>query len=608
IQLAQVRVGPTGDQQRVFIEQDFSDEHELNRFIRDLKRNFEKTLRSRYEMNTTPYDQENNSTTNFKKSGVVVVEEPGEEPKTYPQPQQTRTEKKHDRSPSTISREKLPHRARSYSDERRQYSKSYTDIRTHSQELNPSKSFDKKQKSHHHHHHHHHHHRHHHNKNSKRGTYRYSSASTDSIRVKRKHRSLSKSKTSKRDKSNHKSWTFHKENPFYNASSVKKQNVPSRSHFSFINNYSKHINQTKNGLYPPPQTPLAGFFPTSYTPFPWENKGFHPVTREPSLYNDNRRSYVEHNQRPHYSHQQQPSSYQKKILNDENNYKRIPTPAFVPDSNIQWRFKARDNDTLSDISNVTKVTRQANMTPFSHLKSPNTPGRRPSTHLPAHMTTDNNLIQRRLYAVTPVINQNGLFFIPTQQLFDQPPPKPNIINKNKPPLARPPTNIGLPTKKQYQPPPQQQHGWPNRAQSRLLQYGPSGPPQPTIIEQSFIYPHSTEQRVFKARPKTGKLSRHQSQPHQLHHQSESSSSILSNSTKNVDYLDYGPNFNLQSPHRHLSFCDINRTTNGFNPWIKHGLRPVKYVPNMMRHPHPAQTFLHNPLQHQQFLSPNSRIR
>ncbi|CAF2523271.1 unnamed protein product [Rotaria sp. Silwood2] len=84
IQLTKVRIGPNGDQQRVFVEQEFSNEKELNRFVRNLRHNFEKTFNNRSsDQNSTNTDESN--CTDSKNPGVVVIEEPDEEPKIYQQ-------------------------------------------------------------------------------------------------------------------------------------------------------------------------------------------------------------------------------------------------------------------------------------------------------------------------------------------------------------------------------------------------------------------------------------------------------------------------------------------------------------------------------------------
>ncbi|CAF1200912.1 unnamed protein product [Adineta steineri] len=83
IQLTKVHIGPNGDQQRVFVEQEFSNETELNKFVRNLRQNFEKTFNNRSSGDSSNITESNS--TDSKKSGVVVVEEPDEEPKVYQQ-------------------------------------------------------------------------------------------------------------------------------------------------------------------------------------------------------------------------------------------------------------------------------------------------------------------------------------------------------------------------------------------------------------------------------------------------------------------------------------------------------------------------------------------
>ncbi|CAF4265121.1 unnamed protein product, partial [Rotaria magnacalcarata] len=47
IRLTKVHTGRNGDQQRVFVEQEFSNQHELKKFVKNLKHNFEKTFNNR---------------------------------------------------------------------------------------------------------------------------------------------------------------------------------------------------------------------------------------------------------------------------------------------------------------------------------------------------------------------------------------------------------------------------------------------------------------------------------------------------------------------------------------------------------------------------------
>ncbi len=42
--MTKVHIGPNGDQQRVFVEQEFSNENELKKFVKNLKSNFEKSF------------------------------------------------------------------------------------------------------------------------------------------------------------------------------------------------------------------------------------------------------------------------------------------------------------------------------------------------------------------------------------------------------------------------------------------------------------------------------------------------------------------------------------------------------------------------------------
>ncbi|CAF1536247.1 unnamed protein product, partial [Adineta steineri] len=79
-------VGHNGDQQRVFVEQEFSDEFELKKFVKNLRHNFEKTFNNRATgASSSSENIDANQNPNNKKSGVIVVEEPDEEPKIYEQ-------------------------------------------------------------------------------------------------------------------------------------------------------------------------------------------------------------------------------------------------------------------------------------------------------------------------------------------------------------------------------------------------------------------------------------------------------------------------------------------------------------------------------------------
>ncbi|CAF3113044.1 unnamed protein product [Rotaria sp. Silwood2] len=86
IQLTKVHIGINGDQQRVFVEQEFSNQNELRKFVKNLKQNFEKTFNNRTsDVHNSNETVNENQHTNNKKSGVVVIEEPDEEPKVYEQ-------------------------------------------------------------------------------------------------------------------------------------------------------------------------------------------------------------------------------------------------------------------------------------------------------------------------------------------------------------------------------------------------------------------------------------------------------------------------------------------------------------------------------------------
>ena len=43
--MTKVHIGKNGDQQRVFVEQEFSNQHEYKKFMKNLKHNFEKTFK-----------------------------------------------------------------------------------------------------------------------------------------------------------------------------------------------------------------------------------------------------------------------------------------------------------------------------------------------------------------------------------------------------------------------------------------------------------------------------------------------------------------------------------------------------------------------------------
>ena len=101
--MTKVRIGPNGDQQRVFVEQEFSNEQEFNAFVRNLRHNFEKAFNHRStngqislklmkkiimligkNPGQSSIEQQMISHSNaFLR--VVVVEEPDEEPKIYQQ-------------------------------------------------------------------------------------------------------------------------------------------------------------------------------------------------------------------------------------------------------------------------------------------------------------------------------------------------------------------------------------------------------------------------------------------------------------------------------------------------------------------------------------------
>jgi hypothetical protein len=65
--LTKVHVGPNGDQQRVFVEQEFSNENELNKFVRNLRQNFEKTFNHRSSAGNSHTDE--STSTDSKKAG-----------------------------------------------------------------------------------------------------------------------------------------------------------------------------------------------------------------------------------------------------------------------------------------------------------------------------------------------------------------------------------------------------------------------------------------------------------------------------------------------------------------------------------------------------------
>jgi hypothetical protein len=65
--LTKVHVGPNGDQQRVFVEQEFSNENELNKFVRNLRQNFEKAFNHRSSGGNSHTDE--STSTDSKKAG-----------------------------------------------------------------------------------------------------------------------------------------------------------------------------------------------------------------------------------------------------------------------------------------------------------------------------------------------------------------------------------------------------------------------------------------------------------------------------------------------------------------------------------------------------------
>ena len=74
IQLTKVHIGPNGDQQRVFVEQEFSNERELGKFVRNLRFNFEKTFNNRATGTHGSTDNiGENAEFNGKKSGYETI-------------------------------------------------------------------------------------------------------------------------------------------------------------------------------------------------------------------------------------------------------------------------------------------------------------------------------------------------------------------------------------------------------------------------------------------------------------------------------------------------------------------------------------------------------
>lgn len=66
-----MHIGPNGDQQRVFVEQEFSNEQEFNAFVRNFRQNFEKAFRhrSKHGQNHHQTDPNDENTTDAKKPG-----------------------------------------------------------------------------------------------------------------------------------------------------------------------------------------------------------------------------------------------------------------------------------------------------------------------------------------------------------------------------------------------------------------------------------------------------------------------------------------------------------------------------------------------------------
>ncbi|CAF0724007.1 unnamed protein product [Brachionus calyciflorus] len=94
VQLTRTQMGPNGEQQRVTVERDFKSEAELNKFLKEFEENLNKTSPippSHQTPTKTPSftsffpNETCEDNDDLLKPGVVVVEEPGEEPKLYRQ-------------------------------------------------------------------------------------------------------------------------------------------------------------------------------------------------------------------------------------------------------------------------------------------------------------------------------------------------------------------------------------------------------------------------------------------------------------------------------------------------------------------------------------------
>jgi len=82
VQMTRIQLGPNGEQQRVIIERDFNNEQELNVFLNEFEEKINK-VSSKEPKSKKGYSTEDDLLN--KSPGVVVVEEPGEEPRLYRQ-------------------------------------------------------------------------------------------------------------------------------------------------------------------------------------------------------------------------------------------------------------------------------------------------------------------------------------------------------------------------------------------------------------------------------------------------------------------------------------------------------------------------------------------
>lgn len=82
VQMSRIQMGPNGETQRVIVERDFKNEQELNVFLAEFEQNISRVTKDAKETKST-HSKESDSLS--KAPGLIVVEEPGEEPRLYRQ-------------------------------------------------------------------------------------------------------------------------------------------------------------------------------------------------------------------------------------------------------------------------------------------------------------------------------------------------------------------------------------------------------------------------------------------------------------------------------------------------------------------------------------------